>query len=636
MKKLTLILFLLLLHWVIQAQDKLPSFGKIDKTDLEIQDCDFDAGAEALVLIDFGEIDFTYTQQVGWLSESNYRVRIKVLKEKGVNRAQIKLRYRSKNKLEEILGVKGISYNLDASGKIEETDLEKKSIYEKEIDKENTEISFALPNVRVGTVFEYRYKLVRKSYSYIPTWRFQRSIPVKYSAYNVIIPDYFQFTTQATSRQKLESKNSGEKGNWYIMRNIPGLKDEPFSSGREDYLQRIEFKLSTISAPGYYEDIRTTWPKIIDELLTADVFGGELKKNIKGTRDLDVLLAFERPAKEKIRTVYNYVQRNMQWNGEYGIAAYDGIKGAWDKKNGTIADINFILISLLKDAGIKAKPLLISTKDNGRVNAFYPFINQFNGVMAYAEDGEDVYIMNAADKFNPFNIIPYDVALTDALIVDKNNGGMVQLGCDDKYSSQVFFTCNIEADGKLAGQATIKSEGYARNLRMETIKKKRIKEIFEDNAGINIKVDSVSVNNESDELLPLEQKAEFSGGLQSGGEYLFLPYNLFMGMGKNPFIEEDRVTDIDFNFPKSYIITGTYYLPDEYIVNELPKNTRMIMPDTSIVLTRIMQKDGNIISFHFVLDIKVFGYAADAYPYVKEFYKKMYAILDERIVLKKK
>ena len=637
MKKLILIAICFFFFLNARTQDKLPSFGKVDKAELEMKECDFDPGVEALVLFNVGEIEFSYSNNVGWVSESVYRVRIKILKAKAVERAQIKIRFYTKNKVQEISGVTGISFNLDANGNIEESKLEDKSIYEKVIDKEYSEVSFALPNVKTGTVFEYRYKMLRKSYSYIPSWNFQQSIPVKYSAYNITIPEYFQFTVLVTKRQEMEKapSNAIKEGTWYMMHNIPGLKEEPYSSGTNDYLQRIEFQLSRIEAPSFYEDVRTTWPKIIDELMLDDEFGRELRKNIKGADDLHQQVISIQSVKERIRAVYNYVQSNMLWDEEYGIYTDKGVKDAWDKKSGNITDINFILIRLLKDADIDAKPLLISTKDNGYVNPFFPFLKRFNAVMVYVKDGDDVYVMNAADKYNPFNLVPYDVINTNALVVDKGSNVLVVLSGKNKFYNNIFFTCSVEPDGKLTGQALMNSSGYARNIRMQTINKKRLKEAFEDNGGINIKVDSITINNDKDEMEPLEQKVNFSGYLQTGGEYLFLPYNLFMGMGKNPFIEENRVMDIDFSFPKSYVVTGTYYLPENFVIDVLPKNTKMIMPDTSIVLTRVMQKEGNIISFRFTLDVKVEGYTADSYPYVKEFFKKMYAILDERIVLKK-
>ena len=160
--------------------------------------------------------------------------------------------------------------------------------------------------------------------------------------------------------------------------------------------------------------------------------------------------------------------------------------------------------------------------------------------------------------------------------------------------------------------------------------------MIEDNEGIAIRVDSLTVKNEKDETLPLEQTIEFSGNMQEGGGYFFLPYNLFTGLGKNPFIEENRVMAIDFSYPKSYVVSGTYYLPDDYVVDELPKNTKLIMPDTSIILVRKMQQDGNIISFRFTLDLLYADYTAEGYPYIKDFFKKMYGILNERIALKKK
>jgi hypothetical protein len=294
------------------------------------------------------------------------------------------------------------------------------------------------------------------------------------------------------------------------------------------------------------------------------------------------------------------------------------------------------LIRLLRDAGIAAKPLIASTKDNGTINTIFPFLNQFNCTLAYVVDGDDRYIMNAADKYNPFDLVPYDVLSTNAVVIDKEAGGLVGLNSEKKYSNSVFFGSSVEADGKLLGNATISSQGYARNIRMSTYKKAKLNAMLEDNEGITIKIDSLTVNNEKDELKPLEQKIQFSGNMQSSGEYFFLPYSLFTGLGKNLFIEEDRVMDIDFEYAKSYVITGSYILADNYIVNELPTNTKMLLPDTSIVLTRMTQSDGSIISFRFTLDFNASGYGAESYPYIKEFFKKMYEILDERIVLKKK
>jgi len=637
--KASIFIFLFLsFNWAVQAQDNIPSYGKIDKADLEMQDCSFDPGAEAVILLDIGEIEFNYINNTGWVSESKYRMRIKILKEKAVSMGEIKLSYYAKNSREGISNVSGISYNLDANGNIEESKLESRNIYERVIDKDFSEISFALPNVKTGTVFEYKYKRTRRSYSYIPTWNFQQTIPVRYSAYNVIIPEYFQFALLVTKRQEIEKKISTgiNEGTWYIMRNIKGLKDEPFSSGKVDYIQRIDFQLSNINAPGYYEEVRTTWPKIIAELQEDNDFGLALKKNLKGINDILTLATSKQSTSERIRVIYNYVQRNMQWNKDYGLYSFTGIKEAWDKKNGSIADINFILINILKEAGIAAKPLLVSTKDHGMVSPIYPFLKRFNAVLAYVKDGDTEYIMNAADKYNPYNLVPYDVINTNALVVDKSVNAVILLEGKEKFASNVFFTSSVEPDGKISGQATLKNSGYARNTRLSNFKKNKLKAMIEDNEGITIKVDSMSFNNEEDELKPFEEVVEFSGNMQEGGGYYFLPFNLFTGLGKNPFIEENRVMAIDFNFPKSYVVTGTYYLPDEFIVNELPKNTKLIMPDTSIILTRKMQQDGNIISFRVTLDLLYADYNVDGYPYLKDFYKKMYAILNERIALKKK
>ena len=349
MKKFGSTFCFLISFFFLHAQENIPAYGKIDKADLEMQDCSFDPGAEAILLLDIGEIEFNYFQGSGWVSESSYRIRVKILKEKAVGRSEIKLSYYAKDKRESITNISGVSFNLGANGNTEESKLESRNIYDKVIDKDFSEVSFALPNVKAGTVFEYKYKMQRKSYSYIPSWNFQQTIPVRYSAYNVMVPEYFQFTLLVTKRQELEKKASNgiTEGTWYIMRNIKGLKDEPYSSGKIDYMQRIDFQLASINAPGYYEEIRTTWPKIITELHEDEDFGLAIKKNLRGIDDILKTAMSTQKTDERIRAIYNYVQRNMQWNGDYGLYSDNGIKNAWDKKNAGITDINFILINIL-------------------------------------------------------------------------------------------------------------------------------------------------------------------------------------------------------------------------------------------------------------------------------------------------
>jgi len=63
---------------------------------------------------------------------------------------------------------------------------------------------------------------------------------------------------------------------------------------------------------------------------------------------------------------------------------------------------------------------------------------------------------------------------------------------------------------------------------------------------------------------------------------------------------------------------------------------KMIMPDTSIVMRRMMQADSNSIDLLITVDFAKPVYAANMYPELREFYKKLFATLNEQVVIKKK
>ena len=620
----------------VVGKDKLPEFGTIDKADLQLKTCDFDPDTDVIYLIDEGEAIMSTAVE----SITERRIRIKILKEAGVSDANIKLPYYSKDQYEQIEAVKGFTYNLDDAGNIEMMPLEQKLIFDKKVDSRYSEVSFAFPKVKAGSVIEYKYRLVKRhGYADIDDWYFQRAEAVRYSSYHVTIPTSLIFTLQVNNRQTVEATKPVREGDGYtfVMKNIPGLRYEPYAAGLQDYLQRVDFQLSGyIETGGFKHSYVTTWQALTEKVLDDEFLGFQIKKTIPAD-DLKVKLAGAKNNPEKTEMIYSYVQKNMDWNGYYGKYSEDGIKKAWDKRSGDTGDINLILLSLLREAGITAYPCLVSTRNHGKINTAYPFLDQFNALYVYVPADGTPYILNAAGKHNPPHLIPAEVQFTQGFVVDEKKGGFISLSSYDKKYMQISnIRMEVTKNGSVAGSGTITSYDYAKIYNRSLFTTSRLKERLTDNPAVQIAVDSVMTTGDTEDRSPLDANFDFTGVLQQSGDYTFLPYTMFSGFGQSPFVANNRQTDIDFGYTQQYIISGSYTLLANYTLEELPKNITMIMPDTSIIVKRITQKQDNTVMYKITLECSRPQYAAEEYPVIKEFYLKLYAMLNEQIVIKKK
>jgi len=646
----------LLTPTLMYAQKDLPDFGKIDKSDLEMKECDIDKDAAAYKLIDYGDVTYRSGRNI-FQVVTEYRERIKILKDKGLDYAHVKIKFQSEDRYEDITNVAGATYNLDNAGNIVTTKLEKSAIFKRPVDKDFSEVAFTLPAVQVGSVIEYKYTQVREDFSYLDDWYFQSDIPARISRYRILIPNVFRFVNSEMVYQDIDVNkvegprqsimmsggnmiSYGTYENTYTLKNVPAVPDEPFMSSPKDYLERVDFQLSEIVyGDGTVDDVRNTWPKVAHDLMEHQDFGVQLKKNIPHTGDLEDSVKAQKDPYHKMTCVYGYVQRNMTWNHSNGIFSDVGIRPAWDKKSGNQSEINFILIDLLRDAGIEAYPILVSTRENGVVNTLYPFLQQFNAVMTLVIIGDRYYVLNGADKYNPAWQIPYDVVNNEAFIVDENKWRWIVLKDDNAhYENTVAIHAQATADGKLEGEATVYSQGYCKNQRLAlwTEDKKEFSDKYFTKAFTGVHVDSLQVKNDAVDTLPMQQTVQFSLPLSVSGDYEYFPLNLFDGLEKNPFVADKRLTNIDFGYTQKFQLVGSVTLPDGYEFDELPKNERMIMPDTSIVMLRLMQADATGLQFRVEVDFLRPFYAAADYPYFKEFYKKLFDELNEKIVIKKK
>jgi len=389
MKKLILIVFILNVGFdLLYSQDFSHDYGQCSNDELKMRYYDKDSTAEAVVIYDIGKSSFVFDDGPLRLIFER-RVKIKIFTKTGFNQAQIEIPfYEQDDKAEEFLELEGNTYNYE-NGKVRTTPLDVKNSYIEKIDEHERSKKFAMPDVREGSVIEIKYKISSPFYFNFRSWSFQKIIPVVYSEYTTkMIPLYtYKYILQGTNKltdfkQFLDTEHDRSFNEivWrdqvyvFIKKDIPAFKDESFITSYKDYIIKLRFQLAEyINSFGYNVAIMTTWPNLIKKLLELPSFGGYLKSCESQAKDIvDTMHLESRSTLDKVERIQKLVKSNFSWDGfstKYSsIKAKDLLK----LKVGNSADINLFLAGMLNAAGIEANPLLISTRENGKINVDYP------------------------------------------------------------------------------------------------------------------------------------------------------------------------------------------------------------------------------------------------------------------------
>jgi hypothetical protein len=619
------------------AQTTLPEYGEITDSERDMTACSFDKEAEAVVLFDEATAD--HNDQYNLVTVR--RIRLKILKAKGLHYGDIEIRYIHKDDAEYISNIEAYTCNYN-NGIADIKNVPSSAIYRKKINDRLTEVKIAMPDVKVGSIIEYRYTTTAKHYGYLEDWYFQRELPTMHSEFSLVVLPNYEFAYRVHKSDQLPVIIKQEKGSgkiYFEMSNIAGLRDEPFMDAENDYKQHVEFQLSGYQGHfGGTTRYMTTWEEVTRELMANPSFGVQLNKNLPGSEAILAAANMQPAPYQKMVSLYNFVYKNFSWNGIGGIGVQDGVKDCWDKKKGSSAEINLLLINLLKEAKLEVYPLLVSERGHGKVNPDYPFIDQFNKVMACVLIDGKRYILDAAGPYTPPFMTPFSVINTKAFVVNRKKGGIISLTETERQDqNMVVINARVDESGAMSGSAAILSQDYARLTRLRAWEhsKEHFKERYFTVYQPGLALDSLALDNIENDSLPLRQRFNFSVPANASGDYKLVNLNLFSGVAKNPFISDIRFTNIDYGCLQTHTLLEDITLPASLKLENLPKNVRMIMPDTSISLKRVLSLHDNILSVRIEIKTTRSVFTADEYDYVRDFYKKMAEMMNEPVVLRK-
>lgn len=638
------------------CQEKF-KFGKISNEELEMRTFTNDSSAKAVVLYEEGITFYNFTNDFNLNTEITER--IKILKQEGVDLGTVNIHYYVRgNQKERISEIDAWAYNLE-NGKIEKSKLDKKFIFEEKINDNLYQIKFAIPNVKTGSVIEYRYKKSSPFYYNLPEWYFQRSsIPVIFSRYDVTIPEYFIYKIdtkgyehiQAEEKQTSQTINIVQGGKSIRVphnarnliltaENLPAMKDDGFVWNAKDYLSSAVFELAATNFPGsMYKSYTSTWEEIEKTLQSNTEF---VKSFTKKTALNDDVKQFDNIVDEqsKIEAIYNYVKDKIRWNGEY--AFYDNASDALKSGLGNNVQINGLIISALNSSGIKSYPVLLRRRSQGRLPVSMPSLDKLTTYIAAAETKEGtVFYMDGSATRGGLNMLPTDLLVTQARTFNLKEGG--------KWVDLTKLTQNLTI---ISNNAKLTSDGLL-ECKIETLHKNQPAYIFKNKISNqkdsteyiekfqnenNIDIISYSVKGHDDNLAnSVRETIVIKKENSPRGDFIYINPLIIPHTTKNAFIQSERKLPIEFEYPMTFQIITLLEIPEDYMIEELPKSAKTTFEDSGGGFNYMISETNNKIqlNYKFYLNELLFPYTS--YNTLKEFWGHLTTKNTEMIVLKKK
>ncbi len=627
------------------------NFGIIPPDDLSMKVYERDTSAEAVVLCDYETVDITIDGRV-MVRKKRHR-RIKILNKKGFSYGDVSIPYYSHKKSEGFFFDEACIFLPDGS----KTSLTKNDVFIEKVNKWWSSANFTFPKMQEGCVIEYSYFITSDRYYEPEDWFFQEGIPVRYSEIRMDSPaildySYFFQGNEAMALTKDEKDLKVFEGingictikpGHFVFENAPAMQPESYITTMNDYRARIRFQLSAIRyLDGRVEKVTDTWENFKKELETSEYFGHHyLKKSYfkEITQPLSAALQELSTQYEKAVFAYNYITERISWNGRYSISGgAEKLKKLYEKGQGNSAQVNLMLLVLLREAGIEANPVLTSTRSHGKMYEESPIQDQFNHMLIYADIDGKPYFLDATNPLRPIGYPDGEALNSRGWHLEK---GWMDIKAPGSSVDAFFVDLSLSEEGSLSGNLMGAYSGYnAIPERAHYINgpegkhwTKRLEQKY-----VDVKVDEVKSGEAKTIGKVFKDTVDFTIGQAAmvAGDLMYFSPVVYSAFTESPFKAKERYYPVDFPYSIREQHSISVKLPDGYVVEELPESVRIYLPNKGgSFLYAVQEKELGHLNVNINLSIKQLKFYPEEYISVKELFDLFVEKLGEQIVLKK-
>jgi hypothetical protein len=460
--------------------------------------------------------------------------------------------------------------------------------------------TFSLPDVTVGSIIEYRYKieLPQGVVSTISAWPVQEDLftvkeDLRFRAYQglVIVPT--EWTSVAPQSKvaysylnqidiSLPEKKPGNLMELQLQ-NVPKFDAEEYMPPEDDFRPVILFYYGgreMTSPDGFWDE----WQKLITEYVekyignSREVYDAAVKA-ISGETDPEKKLRklyaraqqIRNTSFERERTSVERKQEHLKRNTSTQEVLQRGYGSAWD--------VNVTFAALARAAGFEATMLGVSDRKDRSFNKIILWLGQLDASAVMVKLGGKELILDPGTRFCPFGVLRWENTATTALKFSKTGGGFLTTPQPESALLRRTARMSLGADGALNGELSVDFNG-------EEALAYRLNALDQDEAGRRksledevkswlprdaiVKLQEAQGWEAAGEPLKARFKIEIPGFASIAGKRMLSPSFFFSTLQKDMFVSQTRRYPINFSYPFTEEDELSMQLPQGYGVEEPP------------------------------------------------------------------
>jgi len=328
--------------------------------------------------------------------------------------------------------------------------------------------SIAFPGVVPGAIVEFSYELQVDNLFFLPSVVFlQDLIPIQTKTVTVRHPVGFplRLGVRGGAPEQTTEESDGTVTRRFVVRDVPPLLREADRPPDDDLLPSVSI------APGemLWDRLRisaTNWDDVAR--FYWDLARERLVPDAEVTAMAEELTAGIEDPSLKLRRIYEFVQSKVHYVAiALGMGGYQPHPSGETLRHryGDCKDKATLMIAMLRSLGMTGYPVLILTRDEGRVDRDNPYPRSFNHAIV-AVPREDGYLfLDPTAETTPFGDLPWvDQGATVLVVREEGRGDLTDTPIAPPEHNRLHRTisASISPTGDLEGSMVLDAWGQRR------------------------------------------------------------------------------------------------------------------------------------------------------------------------------